>query len=120
MADPAECVWGNPDREGTDYEDWEEVSVVALSVLSMYHQFLYPDLSIYLDIGLEESAKRIEGSPKHTEIYDNHGMNKKILKGYDWILKAFPEEIVKVDGDGDKKPENITKDIMKLIEGIKK
>ena len=111
-------AYGIADRDGTDYEDWEEVSVVALSALSMYHQFLFPDLTIYLDITLEESSKRIKGSSKHTEIYDNHEMNVKIKKGYDWILKAFPEEIVILDGS--KSEKQVTEDIIKEIDKIKK
>lgn len=113
-------AYGIADREGTDYEDWEEVSVVALSVLSMYHQFLMPDLNIYLDISIDEAKKRMKKSEKHKEIYDNQEMNRKIEKGYAWLLKAFSEEFTKVDGDGDRKPEDINKEIVKLIEGIKK
>lgn len=113
-------AYGIADREGTDYEDWEEVSVVALSVLSMYHQFLMPDLNIYLDISVEEAKKRMKKSDKHKEIYDNQNMNRKIEKGYAWLLKVFPEEFTKVDGDGDRKPEEINEEIVKLIMGIKK
>ena len=109
-------AYGIADREGTDYEDWEDVSVVALSLLSMYHQFLLPDLSIYLDVSLEESARRISDSAKHTEIYDNHKMNIKIKKGYDWLFKKFPNEITVISGE---KPENeVTKEILSLIEKI--
>ncbi len=109
-------AYGIADREGTDYENWEEVSVVALSLLSMYHQFLLPDLSIYLDVSLEESARRISNSAKHTEIYDNHLMNIKIKKGYDWLFEKFPNEIKILDAA---KPEDeITEEILKLIEKI--
>ncbi len=111
-------AYGIADREGTDYENWEEVSVVALSILSMYHQFLLPDLSIYLDVPLEESAKRISNSAKHTEIYDNHLMNIKIKKGYDWLFKKFPNEIIILDAA---RPEGeITKEILRLVSSIKK
>ena len=113
-------AYGIADREGVDYENWEEVSLVALSLLSMYHQFLLPDLSVHLNISLDESSKRIAGSKKHTEIYDNHKMNIKIEKGYDWLIKKFPKEFVIVDGDGKRKEGEITKEILKLIEAIKK
>ena len=96
-----------------DYENWENVSLVALSLLSMYHQFLLPDLSIYLDISVEESSRRIKGSEKHTEIYDNHNMNLKIEKGYDWLIKKFPREISVINGEKDE--EEITQEILKLI-----
>ncbi|MCL6096549.1 MAG: dTMP kinase [Patescibacteria group bacterium] len=111
-------AYGIADREGTDYENWEEVSLIALSILSMYYQFLLPDLSIYLDVSLEESARRISNSTKHTEIYDNHLMNIKIKKGYDWLFKKFPEEIVILDAA--KSEGEITKEMLRLIGEIKK
>lgn len=113
-------AYGIADRQDLDYKNWEEVTLVAYSALSMYHQFLLPDLTIYLDISLDESLRRIKGSQKHTEIYDNHEMNTKIQKGYKWLIKRFPKEFTIVDGDGDKKPEEITNEILKLINGIKK
>lgn len=111
-------AYGIADREGTDYENWEEVSMTALSILSMYHQFILPDLSIYLDVSLEESLRRISGSVKHTEIYDNHQMNVKIKKGYDWLLKNFGSEISKVDGE--KPLDKVTSEIVELVGQIKK
>ena len=111
-------AYGIADREGTNYENWEEVSMTALSLLSMYHQFILPDLSIYLDVSLDESLKRISGSLKHTEIYDNHQMNIKIKKGYNWVLKTFPNEIEIVNGE--RPLEEITKEILGLIKKIQK
>jgi dTMP kinase len=111
-------AYGIADREGTDYINWEEVSMTALSILSMYHQFILPDLSIYLDVSLEESLRRIKGSTKHTEIYDNHQINIKIKKGYDWLLKTFPQELTVLDGE--KPLDEITQEIAKLVESIKK
>ncbi len=110
-------AYGIADREGTDYENWEEVSVVALSLLSMYHQFLLPDLTIYLDVSLEESLKRISSSEKHTEIYDNHKMNVKIKKGYDWLFKKFPNEITVLNAE--QPEEDVTNKILELIQNLK-
>lgn len=109
-------AYGIADRSGTDYENFEEVSVVALSILSMYHQFLIPDLTIYLDVSLEESLRRMEGSEKHTEIYDNHETNVKVKKGYDWLLKKFPEEFKIVAAN--KSESEVTGEILGLIEAI--
>ncbi|MGA2911563.1 MAG: dTMP kinase [Candidatus Levyibacteriota bacterium] len=111
-------AYGIADREGTDYTNWEEVSVTALSLLSMYHQFILPDLSIYLDVSLEESLQRISGSAKHTEIYDNHQMNIKIKKGYDWLFKTFSNEIIVLNGE--KPLDEITAEIVELIRKIQK
>lgn len=92
--------YGLADRWEQDYENWENVSLVSLSILSMYHQFIVPDLTIYLDITLQESLERLKGSSKHTEIYDNHETNIKVKKGYDFLIEKFPDEIKVVDGLG--------------------
>lgn len=109
-------AYGIADREDMDYEDWENVSLVAFSILSMYHQFVLPDLTIYLDISLEESLRRMEGSEKHTEIYDNHEMNVKIKKGYKWLLEKFSEEFKVINAE--QKEEDLTKEIAKYVSGI--
>ncbi|MEK7558888.1 MAG: dTMP kinase [Patescibacteria group bacterium] len=111
-------AYGIADRQGMDYEDFENVSLTAFSILSMYHQFVLPDLSVYLEISLNESLKRIQGSTKHTEIYDNHEMNVKILKGYKWLLEKFPEEFKTLDAE--QSEEDLTLKLTKLIEGISK
>jgi len=113
-------AYGIADRQDLNYNNWENVSLVALSALSMYHQFLLPDLTIYLDISLSESLRRIKGSLKHTEIYDNHKMNIKIEKGYRWLIQKFPKEFVIVNGDGERREEEITGEILSLIEKIGK
>ncbi len=111
-------AYGIADREGTDFDNWEEVSLTALSILSMYYQFIVPDLTVYLDISLEESLKRMSGSLKHTEIYDNHQMNIKIKKGYDWLLKTFPNEATLINAE--KPLDEVTKEIVELVSKISK
>lgn len=110
-------AYGIADREGMDFEDWENVSLVAFSILSMYHQFVLPDLTVYLDISLDESLKRMQGSEKHTEIYDNPEMNVKIQKGYKWLLEKFPQEFKVVDAN--RSEEEVTAQIIELVESIK-
>ncbi|MBP9717029.1 MAG: dTMP kinase [Candidatus Levybacteria bacterium] len=107
-------AYGALDKEDLDIENFEEVSLVSLSILSMYHQFLVPDLTVYLDVSLEESFKRLQGSSKHTEIYDNHETNVKVKKGYEWLLKKFPEEITVIDANG-----SIDEVNGKLVEKVK-
>jgi len=110
-------AYGIADRKGTDFENWEEVSLIALSILSMYYQFILPDLSIYLDISLDESLKRISGSVKHTEIYDTHETNIEVKKGYDWLIKKFPKEIIRVNAE--KPADKVAEEILKLIGGVR-
>lgn len=109
-------AYGIADRDGLDFENWENISLTALSLLSMYYQFIVPDLTIYLDVSLEESLKRLSNSSKHTEIYDNHETNIKVKKGYDWLINKFPEEITVIDGG--RNIDEITLEITDKIERI--
>lgn len=94
----------------------EEFYLIAFSILSMYHQFLLPDLTIYLDIDLKTAIQRLKQSEKHTEIYDNEIMWPKIQKGYDFLLRRFPNEITKIDGK--RSVEEVTEDIVERIKKI--
>lgn len=111
-------AYGIADRQDIDYENSNNVSLTSFSILSMYHQFILPDISIYLDITLEGALERMKGSTKHTEIYDNPEMNVKIKKGYKWILEKFPEEFKIINAEQDEG--NLALEIGKIIEGIKK
>ncbi len=106
-------AYGLADKKEFEYENSARLSLVAFSLLSMYHQFILPNLTIYLDISVEESMKRISGSKKHTEIYDNRNMNIRVEKGYRWLIKKFPGEFVILDGT--KKEEILEKEILKII-----
>lgn len=110
-------AYGALDKEDLDIEDFEEVSLVSLSILSMYHQFLIPDLTVYLEVSLEESLRRLNDSVKHTEIYDNHETNVKVKKGYEWLLKKFPEEITVVEANGsiDEVHKNVVEKVKEIL-----
>lgn len=92
-------AYGAADIE-TDYENFANLSLTAFSLLSMYHQFIVPDFTIYLGISIKEAMERISKSKKHTEIYDNERMNVRVKKGYEWLIKKFPEEFAVVNGEG--------------------
>ncbi|HEX7042053.1 MAG TPA: dTMP kinase [Patescibacteria group bacterium] len=78
----------------------KEWYLTAFSVLSFYHQFIVPDISIYLDVDIEIALRRIEKSGKHGEIYDNDKKLPLIAKNYRQLLKEFPEMFEVVDANG--------------------
>ncbi|HKC14527.1 MAG TPA: dTMP kinase [Patescibacteria group bacterium] len=106
-------AYGIADKKEFDYENSAELSLVAFSLLSMYHQFILPDITIYLEVPVEEAMKRITGSKKHTEIYDNEEMNVRVEKGYKWLIKKFPKEFIILDGT--KSEETLETEILKII-----
>lgn len=97
----------------TDYENFINLSLTAFSLLSMYHQFVVPDTTVFLKISLEDALKRLSGSKKHTEIYDNDEMNRKVKKGYEWLLAKFPKEFTIINAE--QPVEKVTEEILSKI-----
>jgi len=110
-------VYGIVDREDLDFEKSGNLLLTSLSILSMYHQFIVPDLTIYLDIPISVALSRIDETKKSKEIYENKEKLIKIQKGYEWLCKKFPKEITRVDGT--KSIPNITKQILDKIYKLK-
>lgn len=107
-------AYGTADKRGVDYENERELSLTSFSLLSMYNQFILPDATIYLNIPIDESVKRMSGSKKHAEIYDNEETNIKVEKGYQWLIKKFPKEFIILDGT--KKEDDLEQEIIKIIQ----
>ncbi len=97
------CFWsavpyGVLDLEEDFSENTAKYILVSQSILSMYHQFIAPDITFYLDVPVSRAMDRLDKKPHDKEIYEEE---KKILKakeGYDWLLKEFPEEFAIIDG----------------------
>ena len=91
--------------------------LVSQSILSMYHQFIAPDKTIYLDVPVARAMDRLSKKPHEKEIYEE---TKKILKakeGYEWLLKEFPKEFTVVDGG--KSVDRVFDDIIEALSRIK-
>ncbi|MEX1052237.1 MAG: dTMP kinase [Patescibacteria group bacterium] len=109
-------VYGIVDRDELDFEKTGDLLLVSQGILSMYHRFIVPDLTIFLDIPLEVSMKRIETTDKKVEIYENLEKLKKIHKGYNWLINKFKKEFTIVDGT--QSQEEVTKEIIKIFNNL--
>ncbi len=76
-----------------------EVLLVSESILSMYHQFIIPDITFYIDISENVAISRISKMEKKQEFYETVEKLKNIKAGYDWLSKKFPNEITVIDGN---------------------
>jgi dTMP kinase len=118
------CFWsavpyGIMDRSGKTYNyEAGETLLVSLSILSLYHQIVVPDVTFYLDISGEEAIKRLKGAGNVEEYYETQEKLDNVRKGYQWMIKKFPSEFVVIDGM--KSFEEITKEIISHVESIKK
>jgi len=89
--------------------------LAAQCILSMYHQFIVPDYSVYLDVPLNVAMKRIEREGQKKEIYEEKEKLEKIIKGYKWLVKEYEDEFVEVDAT--KSVASVTKSIVAKIKG---
>lgn len=97
--------------QNSDYSyEMGKVILTAQSILSMYHRFLLPDKTFYLDITLDTAMSRIQKGNREIEIYEEVGKLEKIMLGYKWLCKEFPKEITVVNGE--KLVEEVTKEIV--------
>jgi dTMP kinase len=107
-------VYGILDRTGWKY-DYKEADFILIvySILSMYHQFIAPDYTFYLKISLPTALSRLKKKDDVKEIYEDKEKLSKVIEGYDWLSKKFPEEITVIDGE--KPADEVTQEIISKI-----
>lgn len=112
------CFWsaipyGLLDRKSELDENTIEYMLAAQSILSMYHQFVVPDYTFYLDIPLDTAMQRIDKTNEVREIYEDKEKLNKTIKGYQWLLQEFPKEFIVVDAM--KPVAGVTEEIIKKV-----
>ncbi|MBU3979615.1 dTMP kinase [Patescibacteria group bacterium] len=112
------CFWsaipyGLLDRKSQLDENTIEYLLAAQSILSMYHQFIVPDNTFYLDIPLDVAIQRIDKTSEEKEIYEDKEKLEKTIKGYQWLLREFPKEFTIIDAT--KRVEEVTEEIVEVI-----
>jgi dTMP kinase len=110
--------YGLLDKYESEREENPDQLLAALSILSMYHEFIAPDLTIILDIPVEAAVKRLEGKGKTAEIYEKKEKLEKLKAGYEFLFDKFPEELVKINAE--KNPEEVEKEILEQIKNLPK
>ncbi len=113
-------VYGVLDKlEGEYKKESIDQLLVAQSVLSFYHQFIVPDLTVFLRIPLDISLKRLQNERKQDkEIYEDKEKIEKIISGYEFVFGNFENDVTIIDGSKDM--ESVTSEIIGLAEGVKK
>lgn len=87
---------------------------VALSVLSMYHQFVAPDITFYLDVDVDTAMERLSYMKRKAEIYEKKDLLTSVQEIYDWMVINFPGALVDIDGDLGK--EEVLQELISVIE----
>lgn len=97
------------EKKGKYNYEMGEIILTAQSILSMYHQFMIPDFTFYLDIPVDTAMQRIS-KKEEKEIYEKKDKLDKIIKGYKWLVKEFPKEFTVIDGE--RSVEDVQRDII--------
>lgn len=112
-------VYGVLDKGSGTYKHADtNLLLVSQSILSMYHQFLLPDYTFFLDVSLDTVMQRIAHMHKAKDIYEKREKLRQLIAGYQWIAKQFVQEIRKVDGE--RQEEVICEEILSVISQKKK
>lgn len=101
------------DKKNYYFKD-AQVLLVAQGILSMYNQFIAPDKTFYLKVRPSVGLSRVEKKVNETkEMYETKEELEKIVLGYDWLAKEFPQAITTIDAE---KPfGEVTSDILSKI-----
>jgi len=114
------CLWssvayGTLDKKEDFYKlNNREFFLVSESILSMYHRFIVPDITFYLNVSSETAIARLSKMKKKREYYEKAEKLKNIKAGYDWLSKKFPREITVINGA--RSQEGVTAQILKNLE----
>lgn len=114
------CLWSNLpygmlDKGVPNYDDNDaRVIDIAHGLMSLYHQFIVPDMTFYIRVGAETAIQRLLAMDKVREIYEKKEKLEKIIQGYEWQAVRFPEEFIVIDGE--KSEDEVFATIKKKVE----
>lgn len=107
---------GSGRKSGLD-KNTIEYLLASQCILSMYHEFIVPDITFYLDIPLNVAVERINRINQQREIYEEKGKLEKIIGGYEWLIREFPKEFIVIEGT--RSVEEVTRKIVNKIQNSK-
>lgn len=110
--------WSSVAYGVSDMDEVTDFYLTAFSILSFYHRFIVPDVTYFLQVGADVAYKRIEGSKKHKDIYDNPDKLPLIKKSYEALMTRFEAKFTMIDGE--QEIEKVTKDLLKEVKKIAK
>jgi len=106
--------YGLLDRGVTNYDSPDTKLInVTQGLMSLYHQFIIPDITFYLSVSANIAMKRLRSMNKVIDMYEKKEKLERIAKGYEWQAKQFPKEFVVIDGE--KSTEEVTQEIVSRI-----
>lgn len=115
------CFWssipyGIMDRDESYSFTSASRMLLTQSILSWYHQTIIPDLVFYLAVTPESAVKRLESRTqgRKKDKYENLEKLQRVVKGYDFLVENFSDQIIQIDGD--RSIDDIKRDLIQSIE----
>jgi dTMP kinase len=106
--------YGSLDQH-SDFTPAKGKSILAAhALLTNVYQLLIPDITFFLDIPLNTAIQRLSKKSDEKEVYEEKSSLKKIKKGYQWLIKEFPDEFTIIDAE--RSIAQVTNDMIKVIE----
>jgi dTMP kinase len=102
----------------TDRYLWSSVAFGSINLskqwlLELNQEFFLPDVSVLIDVSPEECLKRIKKEKISLELYERRSELENAWETFCFLANKYPFYLYVVDGE--RKPEEITEDILKLI-----
>jgi len=104
----------------TDRYLWSSIAFGSIDLskqwlINLNQEFIFPDLSILIDVSPEECLKRIKKEKTSLELFDRRSELENAWETFSFLANKYPFYLYVVDGE--RKPEEITEDIVRLIKG---
>lgn len=117
------CLWssipyGLLDRFESEKDENADQLLASLSILSMYHEFIVPDVSFVLDVSIKTASQRLAKKSGAAELYEKKEKLTKIKKGYSFLLSKFSDSLLLINAEGS--VDNVTAQILSVVNKIKK
>ena len=107
-------VYGIMDLGGTNYTRKDvDLMLVSQGILSMYHMFLVPDNTFYLDVSVDTVLQRMDKMGSKRDMYERKEKLQQLIQGYQWVANQFPQEITQIDGEKSEKA--VTEELIEKI-----
>lgn len=90
--------------------------LIAQGLFSPGYQLIVPDMTLFFDVSVAVAVKRTAQKVETKEMYEQEETLEKVKRGYEWLLKEFPEQFVVIDADGS--IEQVTKNMVKVVEQL--
>jgi len=87
--------------------------LIAQGLFSPAYQLIVPDITYFFQVSVDTALIRIAKKAEAAELYDKKEILEKVKKGYEWLLKEFPECFCVIDAE--RSLDEVTKSMLEKL-----